>query len=81
MDDLGIMNTGVLLRGEYSIDIAEKEKLVTKVSFFSEFLLLKIEFLHVYGNPLFLYIYLQTFMTLASLYMDSNYKTYKIFFV
>lgn len=52
MDDLGIMNTGVLLWGEYSIDIAEKEKLVTKVSFFSEFLLLKIEFLHVY--PLFL---------------------------
>lgn len=79
MDDLGIMNTGVLLWGEYSIDIAEKEKLVTKVSFFPEFLLLKIEFLHVY--PLFLYIYLQTFMTLASLYMDSNYKTYKIFFV
>lgn len=26
MDDLGIMNTGVLLWGEYSIDIAEKEK-------------------------------------------------------
>lgn len=71
MDDLGIMNTGVLLWGEYSIDIAEKEKLVTKVSFFSEFLLLKIEFLCL---PTILVHYLQTFMTLASLYMDSNYK-------
>lgn len=58
MDDLGIMNIGVLLWGEYFIDIVEKEKLVIKVLFFFEFLFLKIEFLYVYGNLLFLYIYL-----------------------
>lgn len=34
MDDLGIMNIGVLLWGEYFIDIVEKEKLVIKVLFF-----------------------------------------------
>lgn len=45
MDDLGIMNIGVLLWGEYFIDIVEKEKLVIKVLFFFEFLFLKIEFL------------------------------------
>lgn len=56
MDDLGIMNIGVLLWGEYFIDIVEKEKLVIKVWFFFEFLFLKIEFLYVY--LLFLYIYL-----------------------